>query len=88
MAVINPASLPDTSPRPIFDPTHLPGGPWRQYRSRKKVDAVRVTGPFLVRRADGMLLEQADRWVTIDSATGAIALTSPETFAATYEVAE
>ena len=86
--VIDPATLDPNDPRPIFDTAHLPGGPWRTYRVRKVVDAVRVNGAFLVRRADGMLIEQSDRWVTIDQATGAIQLTDPALFAETYVLDE
>lgn len=88
MAVISPGSLPADDGRPIFDGTHLPGGPWRTYRNRQTVDAVFVRGPFLVRRpSDGMLIEASDRWVVIDQSTGDPTLMSQAIFSATYEAA-
>lgn len=89
MAVIDPATLDPRDPRPIFDKTALPGGPWHTYRARQVVEAVFVSGPFLVRRpSDGALVEAANRWVTIDVATGEPALIDRATFSSTYEVAE
>lgn len=86
MAVIQPADLPADDPRPIFDRVHLPGGPWRVYRNRQTVDAVRVRGDFLTRRADGALVERSDAWLTLDLVTGDPKILSAEEFAATYEI--
>jgi hypothetical protein len=87
MAVIDPADLPADDQRPIYDDAHMPGGPWRTYRSREVVAAVRVRGDFLVRRpSDGMLVEFSDVWVTVDTATGDPAIVQPASFATKYEV--
>lgn len=86
MAVILPADLPPDDARPIFDKVHLPGGPWRTYRARQTVDAVRVRGDFLVRRADGALVERSDSWLTIDLVTGDPKILTPSEFANSYEI--
>jgi hypothetical protein len=88
VAVIDPADLPEGDPRPIFDRAHAPGGPWHRYRARQTIEAVRVGGPFLIRRADGMLVERNAGWIGIDVATGDPQYIPEAQFADAYEIEE
>ena len=85
MAVIDPADLPPTDVRPIFDRQTLPGGPWHEYRSIALFDAIRMRGDFLIRRpSDGWLIERQGGWVIIERSTGNIDWLNDTDFAATY----
>ncbi len=72
-------------PPPIFDRTNLPGGPWRAYRPRTRLAAVRVAGTFSIAHADGTVTTHADSWVSINPLTDAIEAHAADEFAAKYE---
>lgn len=84
MAVLDPASLPATDVRPIFDRQTLPGGPWQAFRSVAVFDAIRMRGDFLIRRPDGMLVERSGGWVVIDRSTGTVDWLTDTDFASAY----
>jgi hypothetical protein len=85
VAVINPADRGPADTRPIYNENRLPGGPWNQYRPRGWVNAHYVAGPWLLLRADGMLVEQpGDVWAVQDPATLALSLLTPDEFNTRY----
>lgn len=87
MAVIAPTDLPAGDTRPIYNKDMLPGGPWNRYQPRTWVNAHQVTGPFLILRPDGMLVERdGPVWVVQDPTTGDITIVGPQEFSDTYQL--
>lgn len=70
----------------VYTQETLPGGPWRTYRPRTRVTAVRMPGPFELIAADGTTTPVQDGWIVLDDdvATGVEA----GDFAEQYEAAD